>query len=69
MVVRGGGLVVECAAPVVEKLALSIKMLWLGRLRPKSKVTTSQLDQDQFLFGLFIDSSTLYSRLIQYGYR
>jgi hypothetical protein len=59
------GLVVGCAAPVEAKFALNTKVLWLGRLGLKSKVTSSQLGQDQFLLALFIDSSTLYSRLIQ----
>jgi hypothetical protein len=55
----------DCAAAVVEKLALNTNMLWLGRLGLKSKVTPSQLRQNQFLPALFIDSSALYSRLIQ----
>jgi hypothetical protein len=34
-------------------------------IRAKGKVTPSQLGQDQFLLALFIDSSALYSQLIQ----
>jgi hypothetical protein len=48
-----------------EKLALNTKVLWLGRLALKSKVTPRRLGQDQFLLALFIDSLALYSRLIQ----
>jgi hypothetical protein len=47
---------------VAAKLALNTKVLWHERLGLKSKVTPSQLGQDQFLLALFIDS---YSRLIQ----
>jgi hypothetical protein len=43
--------VVGCAALAAEKLALNTKVLWLGRLGLKSKVTPSQLGQDQFLLG------------------
>jgi hypothetical protein len=57
--------VVGCVAPAAAKLALNTKVLWLGRLGLKSKVTPSQLGQDQLLLALFIDYSALYSRLIQ----
>jgi hypothetical protein len=60
------GLVVGCAAAAaVEKFGSEYQDVVAWAIRPKSKVTPSQLGQDQFLLALFIDSSTLYSRLIQ----
>jgi hypothetical protein len=58
------GLVVECAAPTVEKFGSKYQDVVARGIRGNEQVTPSQLGQDQFLLDSFL-CSTLYSWLVQ----